>query len=283
MTMGAGRRLRDIIAREGLAHAMSAHNPLSARLAGQAGFHAVWASGFELSAAYGVPDASLLSMTQHLDMTRAIAEQVPIPVIADIDTGYGNAINVMHVVAAYGRAGVGAIVMEDKLFPKDTSLLAGGRQELVRPEEFQGKVAAACAARPDPDMLVVARTEALIAGAGMDEALKRAHAYVAAGADLILVHSKQKTPTEVLDFAARWDGSRKLALVPTAYPELTEADMKVTGKIGLVIYGNHAIRAAVTAMRDVFAQIRRDGGIAAADRQLQGVPAMKAAEKKFLR
>ncbi len=290
--MTAGRRLRDIIAREGLAHAMAAHNPLSARLAERAGFHAIWASGFELSAAYGVPDASLLSMTQHLDMTRAIAEQVALPVVADLDTGYGNAINVLHVVAAYGRAGAGAVVIEDKTFPKDTSLLAGGRQELVRVEEFQGKVAAACAARPDRDMVVIARTEALIAGAGMDEALRRAHAYAEAGADLILVHSKQKTPTEVLDFVSRWDGSRPIALVPTAYPELTEADMKATGKIGLVIYGNHAIRAAVTAMQDVFAQIRREGGIAGADRrivpvdavfELQGVPAMKAAEGKFLR
>src|SRR5260221_10574627 len=104
---------------------MSAHNPLSARLAEEAGFDGIWASGFELSAAYGVPDASLLSMTQHLDMTHAICEQVAIPVIADIDTGYGNAINVGHVVAAYDRAGVGAIVIEDKTFPKDTSLLAG--------------------------------------------------------------------------------------------------------------------------------------------------------------
>lgn len=290
--MSAGRRLRDIIAREGLAHAMAAHNPLSARLAERAGFHAIWASGFELSAAYGVPDASLLSLTQHLDMTRAIAEQVSIPVIADIDTGYGNAVNVMHVVAAYGRAGVGAIVIEDKIFPKDTSLLAGGRQDLVRREEFQGKVAAACAARPDPDLVVIARTEALIAGAGMEEALARAEAYAAAGADLILVHSKQKTPEEVLDFVGRWRGGQPIALVPTAYPDLTEAAMRKTGRIGLVIYGNHAIRAAVTAMQEVFSQIRREGGIAGADRrivpvdtifELQDVAAMKAAEAKFLR
>src|SRR5580658_8122902 len=84
-----------------LAVLMSAHNPLSARLAEEAGFDGAWASGFELSAAYGVPDASLLSFTQHLDMTRAIIEQVALPVVADIDTGYGNAINVLHVVAAY--------------------------------------------------------------------------------------------------------------------------------------------------------------------------------------
>src|SRR3954468_22603462 len=88
-----------------LVTAMSAHNPLSARLAEEAGVDGVWASGFELSAAYGVPDASLLSMTQHLDMTRAMCEQVSSPVIADLDTGYGNAINVSHVVGAYARAG----------------------------------------------------------------------------------------------------------------------------------------------------------------------------------
>ena len=290
--MSAGQTLKDAMAREGLAHAMAAHNPLSARLAERAGFHGIWASGFELSAAYGVPDASLLSMTQHLDMTRAICEQVAIPVIADIDTGYGNAINVGHVVAAYDRAGVGAVVIEDKTFPKDTSLLAGGRQELVRIEEFQGKIEAACAARSPDGPLVIARTEALIAGAGLEEAHKRGRAYVEAGADLILVHSKQKTPHEVLAFAAHWDLPTPIALVPTAYPDLTEAKMRATGKIGLVIYGNHAIRAAVTEMKRVFARIREEGGIRSVDKEivsveeifeLQDVPGMKAREKRFLR
>src|SRR5438045_7093638 len=107
--------LRDKIA-GGLVRVMSAHNPLSARLAEEAGFDGVWASGFELSAAYGVPDASLLSMTQHLDMTRAICEQIAIPVIADIDTGYGNEINVLNVVVAYAMAGVGAVVKAYKIF-----------------------------------------------------------------------------------------------------------------------------------------------------------------------
>src|SRR3712207_4396747 len=103
--LGKGGSIRSGIAARGLVHAMSAHNPLSARLAEEAGFDAIWASGFELSAAYGIPDASLLPLTQHLDMTRAICERVAIPVVADIDTGYGNAINVMHVVAGYERAG----------------------------------------------------------------------------------------------------------------------------------------------------------------------------------
>jgi len=290
--MGKGELIRSGIATRGMVHAMSAHNPLSAILAEEAGFDAIWASGFELSAAYGIPDASLLSLTQHLDMTRAICERVHLPVIADIDTGYGNAINVMHVVAAYERAGVGAVVMEDKRFPKDTSLLEGGRQELVRVEEFQGKIEAAVAARQDPSLVVVARTEALIAGLGQQEALARAHAYVEAGADMILVHSKRKTPDEVLAFIAAWDGRVPIVLVPTAYPQLTEAAMRRTGKVGVVIYGNHAIRAAVTAMRQVFRQIRTEGGIAGADAaivtveeifRLQGVPEMKAAEAKYLR
>ena len=290
-------QLKNKLASGRLITAMSAHNPLSARLAEEAGFDAIWASGFELSAAYGVPDASLLSFTQHLDMTRGIIEQTSIPMIADIDTGYGNAINVGHVVAAYARAGSAAVVMEDKLFPKDTSLLAGGRQELVRIEEFQGKIEAARNAgqgtRDQPhDLLVIARTEALIADLGLDEALKRGAAYAEAGADLLLVHSKRKTPDEIVAFTERWQGPIPLTIVPTAYPDLTEEKVRALGKIRIVIYANHAIRAAVGAMRQVFAQIKRDGGIHNVDKQiasvedifdLQRVPAMKAAEKKYLR
>jgi len=285
-------RLKEKLAASDLVTLMSAHNPLSARLAEEAGFDGIWASGFELSAAYGVPDASLLSLTQHLDMTRAIIEQTTIPMVADIDTGYGNAVNVLHVVAAYAQAGAAAVVMEDKLFPKDTSLLAGGRQELVRVEEFQGKIAAAREAGHAQDLVVIARTEALIADLGLDEALKRGAAYAEAGADLLLVHSKRKTPDEIVAFCERWNGPIPLTIVPTAYPDLTEANVRALGKIKIVIYANHAIRAAVGAMRQVFAQIRRDGGIHQVDKQiasvedifeLQHVPTMKAAEKKYLR
>jgi len=285
-------RLKEKLAATDLITLMSAHNPLSARLAEEAGFDGIWASGFELSAAYGVPDASLLSLTQHLDMTRAIIEQTTIPLVADIDTGYGNAINVLHVVAAYAKAGAAAVVMEDKLFPKDTSLLAGGRQELVRIEEFQGKIEAAREAGKVHNLVVIARTEALIADLGLDEALKRGAAYAEAGADLLLVHSKKKTPDEIVVFCERWQGPIPLTIVPTAYPDLTEEKAKALKKIKIMIYANHAIRAAVGAMREVFAQIRRDGGIHQIDKQiasvedifeLQRVAAMKVAETKYLR
>ena len=284
--------LSDKIASGGLVTLMAAHNPLSARLAEEAGFDGIWASGFELSAAYGVPDASLLSFTTHLDMTRAMIERIAVPLVADLDTGYGNAINVGHVVGAYARAGAAAVVMEDKLFPKDTSLLAGGRQELVRIEEFQGKIEAAQAAGKKHGLVVIARTEALIADLGLDEALKRGMAYAEAGADLLLVHSKRKTPDEIVAFTQAWRGPIPLTIVPTAYPDLTEAKARALGKMKIMIYANHAIRAAVHAMRQTFAQIRRDGGIHVVDKQiasvedifdLQRVPAMKAAEKKYLR
>jgi phosphoenolpyruvate phosphomutase len=290
--MGSGNRFRQILAKNGLVEAMAAHSPLSAMLAAEAGFDAVWASGFELSALYGVPDVSVVSMTQHLDMTRAIVERSGLPVVADIDTGFGNAINVLYAVEQYERAGAAAVVMEDKSFPKVTSLVAGGRQDMVRIEEFQGKIEAARAARRDPDFVIVARTEALIAGLGQDEALKRARAYEAAGADMVLVHSKQKTPDEIEAFVHAWDGKVPIALVPTAYPQMTVARVRALGKVGLLIWGNHAIRASVAAMRSTFAQIRRDGGIQGVEAgiatvedvfDLQGMRTVKDDEKRFLR
>ena len=126
-------------------------------------------------------------------------------------------------------------------------------------EEFQGKVEAAIDARSNQEFLIIARTEALIAGLGHDESLRRARAYASAGADMVLVHSKQKTPVEIERFVAAWDGGAPLVVVPTAYPQLTETRMKEMGRIGMVIYGNHGIRAAIKGMRDVFATIARAG------------------------
>jgi phosphonopyruvate hydrolase len=275
-----------------LSTAIAAHNPLCAKLAEEAGFDGIWGSGFELAASYAVPDANILSFGTHLEMMRAIASVVSIPLIADIDTGFGNAVNVGYVVPQYEAAGASAVVMEDKAFPKDTSLRSGGRQQLVRTEEFQGKVAAALDARADENFIVIARTEALIAGRPLAEALSRAQAYEEAGADAILIHSKQRTPDEILAFIRAWPGKVPLVLVPTAYPELSEADIAALGKVGIVIYGNHAIRAAVGGMRSVFAQIRKDGGIRNVDRTLPSVEAviglqgdehMRELEAKFLR
>lgn len=275
-----------------MARVMAAHNPLSAILAQEAGFDGLWASGFELSASLGLPDVSLVSMAEHLATMRAIAQRTDLPIVADIDTGYGNAINVVHTVEQYEEAGAAAVVIEDKTFPKVTSLIAGGRQELLPVEEFQGKIEAATHARKDPDFLIIARDEALIAGLGEEVALERAAKYEQAGADMILIHSKQKTPDEIESFINAWSGDVPIVIVPTAYPQMTEERALALKKVHILIYGNHAIRASVTAMQKIFAQIIDDGGIHNAHEKivsvdeifrLQGMDDVKENEKRFLR
>lgn len=273
--------------------AMAAHNPLSAKLISESGkFDAIWASGFELSASYAVPDASIVSPNVHLEMTRAMSEVAQdLPIIADLDTGFGNAINLAYAIPRYEAAGVAAIVIEDKTFPKDSSLRTDGRQLLVSIAEFQGKIRAA---KDLGSMLVIARTEALIAGLGEEEALRRASAYVDAGADAILIHSKQKTPDEILSFCRAWPIPQvPLVVVPTSYPQLSFSEISrlTDGKVGLIICGNHSVRAAVAAMRQVFKQIGDENGLAGVEGQittvgeifaLQGDSNMRRLEGKYL-
>jgi len=284
--------LREIVMSGGMARVMAAHDPLSAMLVEEAGFDGIWASGFEISAAMGLADVSLVSMTEHLNNMRNMANRTSLPIIADVDTGYGNAINVIYTVREFEAAGAAAVVIEDKMFPKVTSLIDGGRQDLLSIAEFQGKIEAALSARKDPNFLIIARTEALIAGLGEREALERARAYEAAGADMILIHSKQKTPDEIESFINAWDGKARIVIVPTAYPQMTEARARALNKVGVLIYGNHAIRAAVTGMQKIFAQIIQDGGIQNADAdivpvseifRLQKMDEVKENEKRFLR
>jgi 2-methylisocitrate lyase-like PEP mutase family enzyme len=143
-----------------------------------------------------VPDASILSMTQFLETMRAMNEVINIPIVFDADTGYGGETNVAYAARLLEEADMGSICMEDKMFAKQSSLLPGGSHPLVSVEEFSRKIAAAKSAQKHGDMVVNARTESLIAGLGMEEALRRAEAYEKAGADLILFHSKSKTPDE---------------------------------------------------------------------------------------
>src|SRR5215475_6030966 len=147
--------------------AAGAHDALSAKLAEEAGFDAIWASGVGISAVQAVPDANILTLTETLEAVRRIVDAVEIPVIADCDNGYGNAINVMRTVSEFERAGAAGICIEDNEFPKRCSFYGSVRRELVSVEEHVGKIEAATAARRSRDFTVVARTEALIAGLGM--------------------------------------------------------------------------------------------------------------------
>jgi phosphonopyruvate hydrolase len=249
------------ISKKDLLVGMGARDALEARLIEEAGFDFVWSSSLGISASFAVPDASLVSMSQYLEAARSMREQVDVPVLADCDTGYGNARNVAYAVKLFEEAGIAGACFEDKLFPKENSLLPDGRQDLEEMEEFARKIEAAVDARKTTDFVVVARVEALIAGWGMEEALKRSRAYEEAGADLILIHSRRSSPDEIVEFAGRWDGEIPLVLVPTLYPELTEKKIRALGKVRVVIYANQALRAAVRAQEELLAEIRRAGGI----------------------
>jgi phosphoenolpyruvate phosphomutase len=270
--------------------AAGAHDALSAKLAEEAGFDAIWASGFGISAVQAVPDANILTLTETLDAVRRMCDAVEIPVIADCDNGYGNAINVMRTVIEFERAGAAGICIEDNEFPKRCSFYAGVRRDLVAPEEHARKVQAAVAARRSADFTVIARTEALIVGMGQDEAMLRARMYAEAGADAVLVHSKAKTFAELAEFGAHWDLPTPLVAVPTTYPDVAVDELAAKG-FRLAIFANQPLRAAIVAIRDVLVRMRETRKISSVERdivpleevyRLVGVPELKANEKRFL-
>lgn len=223
------------------------HDGLSARVAARAGFEGLWASGFAISAGKCLPDVGLISMHEHLQATAAIVTATDLPVIADVDDGFGDAINVVRVVREYEAAGVAGLCLEDNQHPKRNSLYAGLDRRLVASDTFARKISAAVATRRDPDLVIVARTEALVAGLGQDEAHRRALAYARAGADVVLVHSKATSPAPILEFGRRWPLAVPLAAVPSTYPDVDERDLYEAG-YRLVVFANQGLRAAVAAM-----------------------------------
>ncbi len=283
------RSFRELLARPEPAVLVGAHNGLSARLVEDAGFDAVWASSFEISAAHAVPDAGMLGMGECLPVVANICESVDIPTLVDVDTGYGNAMNVVRLVRAYERVGVAGICIEDNLYPKRCSLWEGMERTLETIEEMAAKLHAAKETQSGPDFMVVARIEALIAGLGQDEAIKRAEAYRAAGADVIMIHSTRSTPDEVFAFAERWGNKSPMLVVPTKFKEATVADLHGAG-FKFIVFANHGLRGAVKGMQESLAALKREGKTAAADPhivsleevyRLEGVDEFRAQERKF--
>ena len=224
-----------------------AFDAMSAKLVENSGFDAVWAGSFAISAVHALPDASILTMTEFFDAASSMSSTCEIPIIADCDTGYGGPSNVRHMVQKYESAGISSICIEDKTFPKQNSLLENGKNDLLSEKEFVAKILAAKEARIDKNFIIIARVEALISGAGMNEALKRATAYENAGADAILIHSKQNTPDEIFEFVDSWKGSAPIVVVPTTYDSVKISELE-SHKIKMVIYANQTLRVAHMAM-----------------------------------
>ncbi|MGE0386716.1 MAG: phosphoenolpyruvate mutase [Gammaproteobacteria bacterium] len=283
-------RLRALLASPQLEFLMEAHNGLSARIVEEAGFKGIWASGLALSAQFGVRDNNEASWTQIVDMLEFMTDAASIPILLDGDTGYGNFNNLRRLVRKLEQRGVAGVCIEDKLFPKTNSFIDGERQPLADIEEFCGKIKAGKDSQCDPDFCVVARVEALIAGWDLDEALRRAHAYVEAGADAILIHSKLSRPDQILAFARDWGNRAPVVIVPTKYYS-TPTEVYRKAGISTVIWANHLIRAAVQAMQTVARNIHDEQAIVnVEDRiapvneifRLQGADELQDAERRYI-
>jgi len=175
-------RLRAMLLSPQLEFLLEAHNGLSARIVREAGFKGIWASGLAISAQFGVRDNNEVSWTQVVDMLEFMVDASDLPILLDGDTGYGNFNNLRRLVRKLEQRGVAGVCIEDKQFPKTNSFLNGARQPLADIDEFAGKIAAGKDTQRDADFCIVARVEALIAGWGMEEALRRAEAYRRAAA-----------------------------------------------------------------------------------------------------
>ena len=283
-------RLRHLVTRPEIAFMMEAHDGLSARIVEEAGFEGIWASGLTLSASFGVRDNNELSWTQVVDHVAFMAEAATVPVLLDGDTGYGNFNNMRRLVRKLEQVGVGGVVIEDKLFPKTNSFLRSELQPLADIAEFSGKIKAGQDSQQDADFVLVARVEALIAGWGLSEALKRAEAYHAAGADAILIHSKQSSPAEIFAFLAEWGNRSPVVLVPTTYWRTSTEDFRAR-QVSMVIWANHLLRSSIGAMQETARRLRADDSLLAVEPQvaplhevfrLQGDAELAEAERRYL-
>jgi 2-methylisocitrate lyase-like PEP mutase family enzyme len=247
----ARARLRELLAQKGMVVAPFVFDCLQAKLAEATGFEAVYMTGFGTSAARGFPDLGLLTMTEMRANVRAIANSVKVPVICDADTGYGNPVNVWRTVREYEDAGASALHIEDQVFPKRCGFLAG--KQVIAMDEMIPKVRAACDARRDRDLVIIARTDALAVN-GWDDVIRRCRAYREAGADLIFVdgirtrEDLQRYSSELRDLPLIYNG----AMLPV--PELAQLGFKITIHIGTLM-------AAFERMRDAMRELKTTGQV----------------------
>ncbi|MDZ7267818.1 MAG: isocitrate lyase/phosphoenolpyruvate mutase family protein [candidate division KSB1 bacterium] len=248
--------------------AVGAHDAMSAQLIEQYGFDAIWVSGFGVSTmTYALPDLNLVTMTEALEAAVRMDAATNLPVVADCDNGFGGLTNVVRTLREYERAGIAGICVEDNVFPKRNSLFAGeAKRELIPTAEQARRIRAAKQAQDSRDFVFIARVEALIAGHGVAAACERADAYAEAGADAILIHSKDKTLREIECFLQSWKGLGRIPLVavPTLYPTFTIEQLHAKG-FQMIILANQAMRAAVKAMEDTLRTLKEKRYAAAVD------------------
>jgi len=279
MSSGA-ERLRKKLEKKDILKIGGAFDAMSAKLVEINGFDAVWAGSFAISATHAVPDASIMTMTQFLQVSKNMVDSCEIPIIADCDTGFGGPSNVSYLVKQYEQAGIAGISIEDKIFPKQNSLLEDGKQELLSEKDFVAKIIAGKEAKVNSNFMIIARTEALIAGLGVDEAIKRANAYENSGADAILIHSKSTTPNEIFEFCNLWEGKIPIVVVPTSYGSVKINEL-ISHNIKMVIYANQSLRIAHKSMSRLLNKLKNAESLDDVDEEISDMKEIFELQKMF--
>jgi len=254
--MTPARRLRDLLDRKDILIAPGAYDALTAKLIQKAGFDAVYMTGAGIAySSLGKPDIGLLTLNEMVERAARLVEAVEVPVIADADTGYGNAINVIRTVREFERAGVAAIQLEDQALPKRCGHLRG--KELISLEEMVGKLRAAAWARTDPALVILARTDAR-AVLGIEEALRRAKAYAEAGADVLFVEAPESVD-EMKMITASLDRPCLANMVEGGRTPLSSAEELQQLGYKLVIFPGMLARFIAKQVADFLHGVRREG------------------------
>jgi methylisocitrate lyase len=282
------KRLRELLARNSLLIAPGAFDGLSARLVEQAGFEAVYLSGGAVARSAGFPDLGLMSMAEVIERAREVTAAVKIPVIADADTGYGNAVSVVRTVREFERAGVAAIHIEDQVTPKRCGHLEG--KEVIAQGEMEDKIRAALEARSDPDFILIARTDAR-AVKGLDEAIARGRAFVKLGADAAFIEAAE-SEAELETIARELKDVRLIVnMTKGGKTPLLPAERLETMGYRVAIFPSDTQRAAIHAMKETLAALKRDGSTEAMDKtmvsfkerdRIAGLEEWERMEKRYL-
>jgi 2-methylisocitrate lyase-like PEP mutase family enzyme len=263
--METRKKLKELLARDRILVAPGVFDGLSARLVEEAGFEALYLSGGAVARSMGVPDIGLVTMSEVIERAAQVVAAVKIPVIADADTGYGNALNLVRAVREFERAGVAAIHIEDQVTPKRCGHLEG--KEVISLPEMEKKIEAALAARTDREMVIIGRTDAR-AGHGLEEAIRRGRAFARSGADAVFVEA----PESEAELEKIGRSLRGVPLLVNMFkggktPFLPPRRLEAMG-FRIVILPSETQRAAIHAMKEALALLKRDGSTEAMDDRL---------------
>lgn len=255
-------RLVELIEHKNIVTAPGVFDGLSARLAEQAGFSAIYASGGAIARSTGVPDIGLLTLTEVADRVKQIVDATSLPVIADADTGFGNEINVKRTVELFNTIGVAALHIEDQQFPKRCGHLDG--KSLIRIDEMKHKIEVA--KKYSDNMMIIARTDA-IAVNGFEDAIQRAKAYVEAGADMIFVEAPE-TVEQIEKITQQVSGPKLINMFHSGKTPLVSTMRLKTLGYQLIIIPSDLQRAAMAGMKNVLSEIYQSGSSAAVADQM---------------